>query len=590
VSAGSVWSTFQQAVHDAAGAADRAAVLAGVTEATARSLGVDAPDVGVLFGACALPAVAALDVPPPLARPDLPGRVLESLLEPGARHRAGAYYTRTGIAEGLVAVALDGGAGRGPAVCDPAVGGGAFLLAAARALRSTGRAPADIVTEHLWGVDIDPLAVATTRAVLALWAATEGCPAVLAGDRLVVGDFLAETVDAWSLPPGGFDAVVGNPPFQGQLGRATARSPDASAAVRAWLGDAVHGYVDTAALFLVASCRRAAPGGRVALVLPESLLASAHAAGARRSVLDAAALRGVWIPGEPMFAANVRVCSPVLEIGAVPTPTVRRWSGAGVEADGELTLAGGPHPWARLMSEASGVPTVDLGPGGPTLVTAASATAGFRQHFYGLAGHVREWDGDGLAPLVTVGAIDPARCRWGAVDVRFAGRPWQRPAIDVDAVALDDPEVAAWIRARLVPKVLVATQTRVVEAVADPEGRWVPSVPVIAVAPTDPARLWHVAAVLLAPPVSVWATERAWGTGLGKGTLRVSAKLVARMPVPPDHDRWDEGATLVRVAHETGARSDLIAAGRVMTEAYGLKPDHPALDWWQTRLPDRDRR
>jgi hypothetical protein len=586
VSGASVWSAFQRAVHEAAGAAERPAVLAGVTEAAARTLGVEAPDVGLLFGASPLPAVSALDVPPPLAQPDLPGRVLESLLEPGARHRAGAYYTRSDIAEGLVAVALDGvQADAGPAVCDPAVGGGAFLLAAARALRSTGRAPAGIVADHLWGVDIDPLAVATTRAVLALWAATEGCPALLPGDRLVVGDFLAETVD-WSLPPRGFDAVVGNPPFQGQLGSATARSPDATAAIRAWLGDAVHGYVDTAALFLVASCRRTAPGGRVALVLPESLLASAHAAGARRSVLDAAGLRGVWIPGGPMFAAHIRVCSPVLEVGAAPTPTVRRWSGARVEPDGELTLPGGPHPWSRLMSEASGVPAVDLRPG-PALATTASATAGFRQHFYGLADHVREWDGDGLAPLVTVGAIDPARCRWGDVDVRFAGRRWHRPAIDLGTLALDDPEIAAWIRARLVPKVLVATQTRVVEAVADPEGGWVPSVPVIAVTPADPARLWHVAAVLLAPPVSVWATERAWGTGLGKGTLRVSARLVAQMPVPSDRDRWDEGAALVRVAHETGARSDLVAAGRVMTEAFGLPPDHPALDWWSTRLPDR---
>jgi len=588
VSGASVWSAFQQAVQRAAGAADRRAVLAGVTEATARALDVNVPDFGPLFGAGPAPAVAALDVPPPLARPDLPGRVLESLLEPGARHRAGAYYTRSDIAEGLVAVALDGlGVDAGPAVCDPAVGGGAFLLAAAKALRSAGRAPAAIVADHLWGVDIDPLAVATTRAVLALWAASEGCPGLLAHDRLVVGDFLAETVDAWSVPPRGFDAVVGNPPFQGQLGSTTARSADASAAMRAWLGDAVHGYVDTAALFLVASCRRAAPGGRVALVLPESLLASAHAAGARRSVLEAAALRGVWIPGGPMFAANVRVCSPVLEVGAAPTSTVRRWSGAGVQADGELTVPAGPHRWARLMSAASGVPPVDLPPEGPTLATTASATAGFRQHFYGLADHVREWDRDGLAPLVTVGAIDPARCRWGDVDVRFAGRRWQRPAVDVGALARDDPEVAAWIRARLVPKVLVATQTRVVEAVADPDGSWVPSVPVIAVTPADPARLWHVAAVLLAPPVSVWATERAWGTGLGKGTLRVSAGLVAQMPVPLDLDRWDEGAALVRVAHETGARVDLVAAGRVMTEAYGLPPDHPALDWWSTRLPDR---
>jgi hypothetical protein len=193
--------------------------------------------------------------------------------------------------------------------------------------------------------------------------------------------------------------------------------------------------------------------------------------------------------------------------------------------------------------------------------------------------------------LVTVGAIDPARCRWGERELRFAGRRWRRPAVDLDALgrsgAAPDVEIARWLTARLVPKVLVATQTSVVEAVADPHGEWVPSVPVIAVEPFVPTFVWHVAAVLLAPPISVWAAERAWGSGLGKGTLRLSARLVAQMPLPPDVDAWDEGAQLVRVAHETGERSDLLEAGRVMTVAYGLTADHPALGWWADRVPQR---
>ena len=54
--------------------------------------------------------------------------------------------------------------------------------------------------------------------------------------------------------------------------------------------------------------------------------------------------------------------------------------------------------------------------------------------------------------------------------------------------------MAGWVDDLQVPKVLVATQTRVGEAAVDEVGTWVPSVPTIAVvAPAE--RLWAVAAV-----------------------------------------------------------------------------------------------
>ena len=51
-------------------------------------------------------------------------------------------------------------------VLDPACGGGAFLLAAGRALVSGGASPAEAV-RGLYGVDLDPLAVDVARAATA---------------------------------------------------------------------------------------------------------------------------------------------------------------------------------------------------------------------------------------------------------------------------------------------------------------------------------------------------------------------------------------------------------------------------------------
>ena len=49
----------------------------------------------------------------------------------------------------------------------------------------------------------------------------------------------------------------------------------------------------------------------------------------------------------------------------------------------------------------------------------ATATAGFRDQFYGLIPFVR--DGPADAPLVTSGLLDPGRSAWGERPARFGG-------------------------------------------------------------------------------------------------------------------------------------------------------------------------
>ena len=86
---------------------------------------------------------------------------------------------------------------------------------------------------------------------------------------------------------------------------------------------------------------------------------------------------------------------------------------------------------------------------------------------------------------------------------------WDADDVAALAAGVDEP-VRTWFEALLRPKVVVATQTKVLEAAADVRGEVVPSVPVISVVPHDERRLWHLLAVLLAPPVSAWSI-RQWG-------------------------------------------------------------------------------
>lgn len=280
-------------------------------------------------------------------------------------------------------------------------------------------------------------------------------------------------------------------------------------------------------------------GGAVGMIVPTSLLATNDGRAARASGFGVVSMTRLG----PVFDAAVDTCALVLRPGA-PVP--------------------GGSTWSSLL--AVDVPAVELA--GEPLGASCDVVAGFRQHYYGLRGHVSE-GGDGL-PLVTSGSIEPGA--WGGRTVRFDGQRFDDPRVSLDGVA--EP-VASWFRALLRPKVVVATQTRVVEAAADPLGEVVPSVPVISVVPHDPARLWHVLAVLLSPPVSAWAIRSFGGAALSAGAVKLGCPQVREVPVPAPSGAWDRAADLLA---RGGCASE---AGVLLCEAYGVGEEVHA--WWEER-------
>jgi hypothetical protein len=201
----------------------------------------------------------------------------------------------------------------------------------------------------------------------------------------------------------------------------------------------------------------------------------------------------------------------------------------------------------------------------------ARLNANFRDEYYGMIDAVG--DHDAGPPLVTSGLIDPGRCRWGERPVRFAKRRFAAPRIDVSAL---DSKMTAWAEQRLVPKVLIANQTPIVEAVCDPGGAWLPGVPVIAAYPTvstaDAA--WEIAAALTAPSVSAWAWHRRGGTGLSSNTIRLGPPMLAELP-------WPTGP--LDAAVDALRDGDVLACAGLAEAAYGIDPAERAVlaDWWR---------
>lgn len=141
-----------------------------------------------------------------------------------------------------------------PKVLDPAAGSGAFLEAL------VGRA-------EVWGVDTDPQALALCK---------ESAP----GARLIEADALTAEI------PGGFDAVVGNPPYIATGLRGARAAPPDQALLRKLYPEAAQYKLNTYPLFIQRGLDLLRPGGILAFIVPDSLLTGRYFARLRTKLME----------------------------------------------------------------------------------------------------------------------------------------------------------------------------------------------------------------------------------------------------------------------------------------------------------------
>jgi methylase of polypeptide subunit release factors len=269
----------------------------------------------------------------------------------GDRRTLGVVYTPPEVTEPMTRVALEPllrgrtiDEIRAIRVCDPAIGEGAFLLAAAGVIAehlvAEGLAPDDARRDAITcvhGVDVDPRAVAAARAALG------------AGDaQLQVGDALA--IDWPGAFPevfarGGFDAVVGNPPYVRQEHLA-AHKP----LLRRFAS--YDGAADLYVYFVELAHHLARPGGRFCLITPNKWLTAAYARALRSYLAVQHSVEGVVdLARSALFgAADAFPCVVWGTVGApcdAPIQAARLEPGAGVALRG----VGSPHPRERWRAD-----------------------------------------------------------------------------------------------------------------------------------------------------------------------------------------------------------------------------------------------
>ena len=428
-------------------------------------------------------------------------------------------------------------------ILDPACGDGRLLVAARDRLERLG------LEVEVHGADIDPAALEAARRQLG--------PAA----RLQHADALEYQ---WTQR---FDLVIGNPPFRSQMAERTSRG-----------GSSRYGggpYADTAAEFLALAGLVTAEGGRIAMILPQSILASRDAAEIRSDIDRSYERLWSWWSPEQWFDATVLVCA----IGLARHGSIARandeYTGP-TQLDRHDEAECGPV-WSSIITTALGIPEVGALATDGTLGERCWLNANFRDEYYGLVPAVTD-GGDG-PPLVTVGLIDPGVCLWGRRPVRFNRQRFEAPRVAIERL---DEQMRAWAARKLVPKVLVANQTRIIEAVADHDGAWLPGVPITTAVPDplDPQApsVAEIEAVLTSPVASALVWHHAAGTGLSARAIRLGPDRLAALP-------WPAGA--LDDAVDALAAGDPAACGAAVVRAFGLDANDPLQAWWEGLLPAR---
>ena len=282
----------------------------------------------------------SLKTAPPLT-PALLGSVYEHYLTPHNHNREGIFYTPQHVVCTILNQALphrlELSAGQTLRILDPACGSGIFLVEAFRTLKAKAKKPLDyesrkrILEQCIFGIDRDPLAVQITRFLLqcelafseqlGLFSAPHPphlSENIRCGNSLLdLCDFdlslpqdqaLAASLSVFSwkesfpqvFPEGGFDVVIGNPPYG--LARGDQISPPENEKLKEVYRSIRSGKINKYLAFMAKGYEVLRPGGILSFIVPNAWLGIQGGEPLRRLFLNERALESLIIYNTPVFA------------------------------------------------------------------------------------------------------------------------------------------------------------------------------------------------------------------------------------------------------------------------------------------------
>jgi hypothetical protein len=522
------------------------------------------------------------------------GLVYEKLLgyvqEPLSRKSSGIYYTPPSIADYIVQQTVDVRlATLLPRVLDPACGSGVFLLTAYQhcldwQLQSRRFLPQaereQILLNCIYGVDIDPQAVAVTQIalLLTLLADLPDLPQPLpdlshnirCGNAVIGSDFEDDVLAAAAIPPmgellrtdtrpfdwqlafpevmqsGGFDVVIGNPPYI-DAERMTTCLPQ-------WRKYCVQRYQtavgnwDLFCIFIEKALDLCKPDGLTSLIVPNKLTSAPYAAPARAllaqtnqllcvrdyaqvKVFPVAVYPLVYVVQKRPPARNKVRCEVMADCSAAPSPSIATahllaYDRFLAKPGWQLTLT--PQQFDIIARLQQRLPTLgDLAQvSGAATVAEAYALQALIQNSYSP-------EADDLR-LVNSGTIDRYCLLWGKKRLRYLGATYLHPVIPCRITAHLPPRR---YQQATQPKLIVSGMAKQLECMLDATGRVLAGKSTVVITAQAMAiiDLHCLLGLLNSHLVNFYFTHSFGGNQLQGGYLRIGPLQLRQIPLPD----WD---------------------------------------------------
>lgn len=238
------------------------------------------------------------------------GDAFEVFVGSEARGRSGQFFTPRAVTD-LLVEAIDPQPGE--TIIDPACGAGGFLTSAARHFIEQGvslEALGGHVSSAFYGIDKDDYLTKLARVHVALL--TTGHPKVFCADSLSLQN--GKPNFRKELPERGFDVLLTNPPFGARIIAANPEVLKTFELARKWRREhksekwaptaEIQNQVPPQVLFVERSLALVRDGGRLGMVLPESMLSNKSYAHVMEFFLARAELEAVIGMPEALFKTS----------------------------------------------------------------------------------------------------------------------------------------------------------------------------------------------------------------------------------------------------------------------------------------------
>ncbi len=270
-----------------------------------------------------LSAASALDEVPEEIEPEHFALAYENLFSREHSRKKGIFYTPPHIARHIVSRALDNWGGeKNISILDPACGAGIFLLSVLDLASSVGsEALSRIAPAGIFGVDIDAQAVELSRLLLALkirllGISDDALPRLeknlRQGNSLIspeksgmifpdpeFNEFSYHAAFPGVFENGGFDYIVGNPPYG--LSRGDQILPRENAMLKSMYSRVLSGKPDKYMLFMARSYELLKEGGLCSFIVPNSWMGIRSGRSLRQMLLSEGALSEIEVLDFPAF-------------------------------------------------------------------------------------------------------------------------------------------------------------------------------------------------------------------------------------------------------------------------------------------------